>query len=160
MRCPCVEVVRKRDCSAGPLVPAYGYVLVEGRRALDRGLVSTSGLVDVVGGTIGGDGADGGTGRSSRVIFLDVVFDERTGGPAVDGEQRRAGRGGEGPLVSDGSARGVKNMTQTITVVTFWASSYLAAPVFQPRPTTKSAALEYVSEYPLVVAVKSTFPPV
>ena len=86
---PRVEVVRSRDRAARAVRLADGPVLVEGSGALDRRLVDTRRLVDVVGRAGGGDGALEGETRAGVVgteVLEDVVLDERVRGPAVDGQ--------------------------------------------------------------------------
>jgi hypothetical protein len=101
---PRVEVVRGRDGAARTLGAADTPVLVEGRSALDRGLVDTRTLVDVVRGTIRCDCALV-CERAGRVVCAkvleDIVLDERVGGPTVDGEvgvTRGRVVGGEGDI--------------------------------------------------------------
>jgi len=100
-RLPRVEVVGGGDTTARALDLADGPELVEGRGALDGGLVYTDGVVNVIGTAIGGNGAKA-RGPTARVIgsevLDDVVLDERARGPAVNGEVPIAG-GVEGPAV-------------------------------------------------------------
>lgn len=93
---PLVEVVRSRDGAAGALGLAHRDVLVEGRRALDGRLVGARVLVDVVGGAVAGEAALEGAAAVGRVILLDVVLDQRAGGPAVHCEESGASAGREG----------------------------------------------------------------
>jgi hypothetical protein len=106
-RLPRVEVVAGRDRAAGAVRLADAPVLVERRRALDRGLVDARAFVDVVRAPVGGDGALVGepAGRVVRAEVLgDVVLDERVRRPALDGEVRVAGRRVVG-VERDGPAR-------------------------------------------------------
>lgn len=71
-------MIRGGDRAAGPLVLADGPVLVEGGRADDRRLVDLLVLVDVVGGSVAGDGALVRHARArivAAVVLEDVVFD-------------------------------------------------------------------------------------
>jgi hypothetical protein len=100
MRGPSVEVAGGGNSTgARALVDAVGDVLIEGAGALDGGLVHLGVLPDVVDGAVAGDLAHlGALSRASPVgrVLLDVVLDERVGGPAVDGDEDRAGGGGGG----------------------------------------------------------------
>ena len=103
---PGVEVVAHGDGTTGALLLADRPVLVEGGGAIDGRLVVAGGLVDVVGGAVGGDGSETlGTGRRvvGAKVLDDVVLDERVAGPAVDGEVAVA-RGVEGARVGDGAS--------------------------------------------------------
>jgi len=77
------------DGAAGAVVGADRPVLLEGRGALDRGLVGAGGLQEGVGGAVDVGGADGAGGRR-RVVAAegldDVELDEGRLGPAVEGE--------------------------------------------------------------------------
>ena len=77
------------DGAAGAVLAAHRPVLLEGRGALDRGLVLAGGLEERVGGAVDVGGADGAGGRR-RVVAAegldDVELDERRLGPAVEGE--------------------------------------------------------------------------
>src|SRR5262249_14435582 len=81
-------------------------VLLEGRRALDRGLIDLLVLIDVVRPTVTAhralEGAGGG--RGAVVVLHDVVLDQRVGRPAVQGDQRGAARGTEAAGEADGVA--------------------------------------------------------
>jgi hypothetical protein len=97
---PCIKVALGGDgTAAGSLLLPVADVLPEGGRALDRGLVDLLVLPDVVNGTVASDGADllalSGAGTVAGE-FLDVVLDQRVGGPAVDGDENgtRVGLGG------------------------------------------------------------------
>jgi hypothetical protein len=97
---PSVEVAGGgNSAGARALVNAVADVLGEGGGALDGGLVHLGVLPDVVDGAIAGDlahlGALSGTSAVGGVL-LDVVLDERVGGPAVDGDEDGAGGGGGG----------------------------------------------------------------
>lgn len=75
---PGLEVIRGGDCAAGSLVLADGPILVEGGRADDRRLVDLLVLIDVVGGSIAGDGALVRHARArivTAIVLEDVVFD-------------------------------------------------------------------------------------
>lgn len=83
-------MVLESDGAAGPVLGADGDVLRESSSALDRGGVGTRRLVDVVGATIRLEGAQLGACRARVVVAVgldDVVFDERAGGPAVEGQE-------------------------------------------------------------------------
>lgn len=86
---PLGEVLVGVDAAADALGAADGPVLVERRRAEDRGLVGAARLVDVVGAAVVVDGAEALRARRGvvRAVGLDdVVLDEGVGGPAVEGE--------------------------------------------------------------------------
>lgn len=88
-RSPSFEVVGSGHGTAGSLVLANGPVLVECRRAGDRGLVHLLVLVDIIHRAITGDSTLVGHGRAwvvGAVIFQDVVLDEWASSPAVDGK--------------------------------------------------------------------------
>ena len=94
---PSVKVALGGDgAAAGPLVLPVGDVLPEGALALDAGLVDLLVLPDVVDAAVARDAADLlalGAARTVAGVLLDVVLDERVGGPAVDGDEDRAGGG-------------------------------------------------------------------
>lgn len=96
-RCrPCVEVIGHRDRSRRPVALADAPVLIEGRRPLDAGLVHALGAVDIVGRAVRDHLSQlGGSGRwIVRAKRLnDVVFDQWTCRPTVDGQVRVAIRG-------------------------------------------------------------------
>jgi hypothetical protein len=81
-------MVLNRDCSAGTLVLADRYVLLEGRGALNRRLIHLLMFIDIVYRSIRGYGAlMRGTGVNRAeveidTVFVDVIFDQRAGGPA------------------------------------------------------------------------------
>lgn len=79
----------KVDGAAGAVLGADGPVLLEGRGALDRRLVLTSGLEESVGAAIDLGRAQG-AGAGGRVVAAEgldnVELDERALGPAVKGE--------------------------------------------------------------------------
>ena len=106
-RLPSVEVRCGVDGAARAVRLADGPVLVEGRGALDRRLVDTRRLVDVVGRAVRDDGALERE-TAARVVCAevldDVVLDERARGPAVQGQVRVA-RGVIVGGVGDGSKR-------------------------------------------------------
>lgn len=105
---PRIEVVLGRNGSASrTLLLAHGDVLPEGAGALDRGLVDLLVLPNLVGGAVGSQGADllALGGAVAVAVFLDVVFDERVGGPAVDGDEDGARGGGCGAGEGDVSAQ-------------------------------------------------------
>jgi len=86
---PSIEVVGGSNSSGGSLAGTHGPVLLEGRSTKDRRLVGAGGLEDVIGGAVAGDTADllgGARGVIGAEVFDNVVFDERVGGPAVDGK--------------------------------------------------------------------------
>lgn len=89
MRSPSIEVVGGGHGTAGTLAAADGPVLVEGRSALDGGLVDLLVLIDIVGGTVTGNSTLVGHARArvvGTVVLQDVVLDERASSPAVNGE--------------------------------------------------------------------------
>jgi hypothetical protein len=106
---PGVEVALGGDgAAAGALVDAVGDVLGEGGGADDGRLVDLGVLPDVVRRAVAGHGADLlALGRAGAVggVLLDVVLDERVGGPAVDGDEDGAGGGGGGALEVDLAVR-------------------------------------------------------
>lgn len=102
---PGVEVALGSDgAAAGPLVLPVGDVLPEGASALDAGLVDLLVLPDVVHAAVASDLADllalRATSAVARVL-LDVVLDERVGGPTVDGDENSARVGGSLALEAD-----------------------------------------------------------
>jgi hypothetical protein len=84
-RSPRIDMVLDRYCTTGAPVLADGQVLVEGGSALDRGLIHSGGLVDIVRRSIGDDCAlvcsPCGPAEVVRLL-VDVVFNERVGRPA------------------------------------------------------------------------------
>ena len=137
---PCIEVVSSRDRSTDSLGLTDGPVLVEGSSALDRGLVDTLGPVEVVGGAIGGDGAEEGGARAGIIGtegLDDVVLDEGAGGPTVDGQVAVAvggvvGSEGDRPVII-----AQKCVNDAIGDRDKAAAVHLAAPGFHPFPPTK-----------------------
>lgn len=102
---PSVEVaLGGNSAAAGPLVNTVADVLGEGGSSLDRRLVDLGVLPDVVDRAVASHlahlGALGGTGAVGGVL-LDVVLDQGTGGPAVDGDKDGSCRGGGGTLEVD-----------------------------------------------------------
>ena len=88
---PSVEVVGSGDGTRRTLVLADAPVLVEGSGTRNGGLVGANTLVDIVRGTVGGDGAhvlETAAGVVGAVGLEDVVLDEGVLAPAVDGEVR------------------------------------------------------------------------
>jgi hypothetical protein len=84
----------KVDRAAGAVVGADRPVLLEGRGALDRGLVLARGLEERVGGAVDVGAADCAGGRGGVVAaegLDDVELDEGGFGPAVEGEVPVAG---------------------------------------------------------------------
>lgn len=82
-------MIASGNATTDALRGADGEVLLEGRRALDGGLVDLSVRVDVGGAAIARHGAL--VRRASgevvgTVRFDDVVLDQRVGSPPVDGE--------------------------------------------------------------------------
>jgi len=102
---PGVEVARSgHGTAAGALVLAVADELREGRGTLDGRLVNLGVLPDVVDGAVAGDGAHLlPLSRASAVagVLLNVVLNERVGGPSVDGDKDRAGGGGGGTAEVD-----------------------------------------------------------
>lgn len=86
---PRIKVILGSDSATNTAIPTNRPVLLESRSALDRRLVGTGGLEDVVGTAVGLDGAflgRCGAGIVRAVGLDDVVFDQRVLGPAVDAE--------------------------------------------------------------------------
>lgn len=105
-------MVRGSDGALAAEIPAHAPVLREGAAvALDRCRVRAGGLVDIVGGTVAFDGANGGQPRAGVVVSVvldDVVFDERAGRPSVYGEVTVA-VWGECPSEFDGPLSSVRS---------------------------------------------------
>jgi len=102
---PSVEVaLGGNSAAAGPLVNTVADVLGEGGSSLDGRLVDLGVLPDVVDGAVASHlahlGALGGTGAVGGVL-LDVVLDQGTGSPSVDGDKDGSCRGGGGTLEVD-----------------------------------------------------------
>lgn len=110
---PRIEVALRRDGSAsGPLGLPVANVLPEGRSSLNGRLVHLLVLPDVVDRAIAGDRPNLlALGRTGAVagVFLDVVLDERVGGPAVDGDEDCAGCGAGLSIESDVAAEQLIN---------------------------------------------------
>lgn len=88
-RLPRVEEDLRVHCAADALLVADGPVLLEGGRAVDRGLVRARALVQRVAAVWGVDVAPvlaRAAGVVLAVVLDDVVLDQRVAGPAVDGE--------------------------------------------------------------------------
>lgn len=86
---PGIKVVCRRDGTTGPLALPDGPVLIEGGSALDGRLVDLLVLVDVVGCAITGDSSFMSHAVARVVVsvaFHDVIFNQRTSSPAVDGK--------------------------------------------------------------------------
>jgi hypothetical protein len=86
---PGVEVSLHVDASTSALVLADRPVLLEGLGAVNGRSVGPGGLGNLVGGTVGGDGAldlSLGRGVVGSEVLNDVVLDERVAGPSVNGE--------------------------------------------------------------------------
>lgn len=83
---------------------AHRDVLIERRRTLDRGLIDPRVLPDDISAAVAGQrtllGAEAGR---VGVVFDDVVFYERGGGPAVDREEACAAGDGELATEVDGA---------------------------------------------------------
>lgn len=132
--------------AAGPFVDAVGDVLPEGGRARDGRLVDLLVLPDLVRAAVALEGAQLLALRRPGPVggpLLDIILDERVAGPAVHGDQDRA-RGLRGAaLEGDVPAARVRVEFKagTMSIVT-----YLAVPVLQPFPTTKSPAPEKLTE--------------
>ena len=136
---PGVEVVLDGDGAAGAGGIADRDELLEGRRALDRRRVRARALPHRVRPAVAGDGALLRSGARGCGVVLDhVVFHQRIGRPAVDGEPPVACRG-EGAAISDGAGGAdatVRNMYWTVRAAP--VMTHFAFPGFQPIPTTKS----------------------
>lgn len=92
---PSLEVIRSGHGTTRPLVPTNRPVLVEGCSASDGGLIHLLVLVDVVDRPITGDLSllgHAATGVVAAVVFQDVVLDQGTGSPTIDGEIGIPGR--------------------------------------------------------------------
>jgi hypothetical protein len=88
---PRIKVSLDVDRATNTLLLPDGPELLEGRGAVDRRLVDTGGLEDVVGAAVGGDGSLLLSSRTRvvRAICLDnVVLDQRVAGPAVQRDVR------------------------------------------------------------------------
>lgn len=107
LRGPRIKVGLHVDRTAGALVLANRPVLLKGRGAVNRRLVGTSCLRNLVRAAVNGDGALV-LGIRRRVVgtkvLNDVVLNERAAGPAVDGEVAVA-VGVVGTGVCDGTSR-------------------------------------------------------
>lgn len=98
-------MIGRRNRPTGPLTLPNTPVLIERSRSLDRRSIRSYTFVNIVGSAVGGDGALVGKAGGwvvGSVAFEDVVFHERRGGPAVDGEvgvsvRLVVGRVGDGP---------------------------------------------------------------
>lgn len=102
-RSPCVEVSSGVHASGGAVFLADGPELLEGRRAINGGLVGAGRLEDVVGAAVSSDRAlkgSGGRGVEGAVALDNVVLDQGAAGPAIDGEVAVA-VGGEASRVVD-----------------------------------------------------------
>lgn len=86
---PRVEEDGRVDGAADAVLGADGPVLLEGRGAVDRGLLRAGALIELVGAVGRLDAAPGFAGAARVVVAVgvdDVVLDQRVAGPAVDGE--------------------------------------------------------------------------
>lgn len=100
---PSIEVVGSGNSSSDSLVLANGPVLGEGSGSLDGSGVGAGSCVDIVDGSIGGDGALVRASTAGVVVAVgldDVVLDQGVSGPAIDGEIAVAARG-EGAAVGN-----------------------------------------------------------
>lgn len=89
MATPSIEVVADGDGARGTVARTDRPVLVEGLCSVDGRLVDTLGTVEVVGGAIRGGGTEEARSSAGIVVtegFDDVVLDEGTASPSVDGE--------------------------------------------------------------------------
>lgn len=77
-------MVRGGDGTAAALRLADRQVLVECRGPLDGWLIDSGSFIDVIGRSIAHHGALVGSAGKAGIIFHDVIFDERIGGPAID----------------------------------------------------------------------------
>lgn len=104
-RRPRIEVVLRRNRPAHALSLAYRPVLLEGLGTVNRRCIGARADIDVVGATIGRDGALQRAARAGIVGAVrldDIVLDERVARPAVDSEVAVA-VGAVGARVVDGS---------------------------------------------------------
>jgi hypothetical protein len=105
VRRPRRYVVREGDRAAGAWRVPDGDVLLEGRRALDRGLVGLLVLPDGVRAPVAGESTLLRAARGYALVgFHHVVLDERVGAPAVEGEAAESAVDVEGTAVGDGTA--------------------------------------------------------
>lgn len=123
--------------STRSLLLSYTPELLESPRALNGWSICASGNGNVVGSTIGRDSALGGRPRAGVVrakVLNNVVFNERVGGPAVNGQigvaVRRICAG-----VFDCAGEYSKQSYESSVAIE--RKSYRALPVFQPLPPTK-----------------------
>ena len=142
---PSIEMTAGSDRStARPLALPVANVLPERARALNGRLVHLLVLPDVVDGAVASNSANllslSGTSAIAGV-FLDVVFDQRIGRPAVDRDKNSSSAGGSGTREVDFScSMSARNTWNRLR------STYLVVPVRHPFPTTKSPAPENWTE--------------
>lgn len=108
---PSIEVVGGGNSSANSLVLADGPVLSEGSGSLNGSSIGTGSRVDIVNGSVRGDGALVCASTAGVVVAVgldDVVLDQGVSGPAIDGEIAVAARG-EGAAVGDVPGDDVSN---------------------------------------------------
>lgn len=143
--------LRSDSSTARALALPVTDVLGEGGCSNDGWLVHLSVLPDIVDRTITGDRANFlALGRAGAVasVLLNIVLDERVGGPAINRDKHcpslGLGRATEVDLSETMSAAGIS---------VHYSPTYRVVPVFHPLPTTKSPALEKDTEYPLLVGL-------
>jgi hypothetical protein len=96
-------VICRVDRSTHALRRPHRPILLKGGRSLDRGLIGTSRLIDIVCTSVARDGAFFCCSRRrvvGAVRFHDVVLDERGSRPAIYGQVRHPARS-ERPRVRD-----------------------------------------------------------
>jgi hypothetical protein len=148
---PGVEVGLHVDTSAGALVPANREILLKCANSINRGLVDASLGVNVIGASVGVDGAlivASAAGVICAKVLDNVVLNQRVASPAVDGEVTVA-LGGKVTAVVDGAGSCVsgQNEAQGRIVALGRKGTYRPVPGFQPLPPTKLPVFLQVTAY-------------
>ena len=146
MLLPKRKVVPHRHLARGARVLAHGPELREGAGAGDGGLVDAGVGADGVDAAVGREGAEGGHVTKTWIVRAevldDVVLRLRVLDPAIDGEEGAGGRGLVGGGEGDVAFWGIRIQGSFVAAESdlkgCLCSTYRAAPVFQPSPTTKS----------------------